>query len=325
MHLLHLLVVCCNRRHDLLLWKPDERVPKLTFKRKYPDSLSSGERWIQQIIDQCRGVDELLPGVQQLYLEDSYSGDSVVARLCGFQVITEDKTTVLREGELKKLGGTLLNKWNTRWFVLTGSQVVYFENNKEYLAGRNPKTVIKLADIREVGEVTDEANEFYIITTTGRTLQLRAADGEQRDAWIKKLAPKTSLVEMLVFRDQRVVHIFNVIEHGRRFHRRLVYSSDWHFCLHEMPALHPPDAQGVHTKFAAAELIPLLEGAEEGAERRRMISMPVLAHESLVITRNLGNCEQDRQTFIPAELLARVRRLLRQQAWSLSASGLRAS
>jgi hypothetical protein len=293
-----------GRRHDLLLWKPDERVPALNFKRKYPDSLSSSERWIQEIMDQCRSADELLPGVQQLYLEDTYNRDSVVARLCGFQVITEDKTTVLREGELKKLGGTLLNKWNLRWFVLTGSQVVYFESQKDAAAGRSPKTVIRLADIREVGEVTDEPNEFYIITTTGRTLQLRASDGQERDAWIKTLAPKTSLVEMLVFREQRVLHIYNVVEHGRRFRRRLVYSSDWHFCLHEMPALHSPDGNGVYTKFGAAELMEAPEGAEEGTERKRMISMPVLAHESLVITRNLGNTEQDQQTFIPAALLS---------------------
>jgi hypothetical protein len=50
--------------------------------------------------------------------------------------------------------------------------------------------------------VTDEVSEFYIITMSGRTLQLRAADSSERDAWIKTLAPKTSLVEMLVFREQ---------------------------------------------------------------------------------------------------------------------------
>lgn len=95
--------------------------------------------------------------------------------MCGLQVITDDKSTVLREGELKKLGGTLLNKWNVRWFVLTGSQVMYFESAKDAVSGRSPKTVIKLTDIREVGEVTDEPNEFYIITTAGRTFQVGLA------------------------------------------------------------------------------------------------------------------------------------------------------
>ena len=52
-----------GRRHDLQLWKPDERVPKLVFSRKYPESLGSDERWIQEIIEMCRGADELLPGV----------------------------------------------------------------------------------------------------------------------------------------------------------------------------------------------------------------------------------------------------------------------
>ena len=28
----------------------------------------------------------------------------------------------------------------------------------------------------------------------------------------------------------RVVHMYNVVEHGRHFHRQLVFSSDWHRC-----------------------------------------------------------------------------------------------
>ena len=74
-------------------------------------------------------MDGILPGVQQLCVEDvGFDGKSTKARLCGFQVITEDQTTVLREGLLLKLGGTLANKWQPRWFVLTGSQVVYYES-----------------------------------------------------------------------------------------------------------------------------------------------------------------------------------------------------
>eukprot|EP00960_Hanusia_phi_P029240 747854-Hanusia_phi.AAC.2 len=283
-----------GRRHDLVLWKPDERAPKIRFKRKYPESLNHSESWISEIWDQCRRDNDLLPGVQQIYLEDSYDSKAPFARLCGFQVITEDKSTVLREGELKKLGGTLLNKWNSRWFVLSGSQVCYYESQKEYTAGKSPKLSVKLTDIREVGEVTDAPNEFYILTNSGRTLHLRASHRSEKEEWIETLAPKTSLVEIVIFRAQRVVHIYNVVEHGRRFHRQLVFSSDWHFSMHEMPPLHPLETGGVYSKFSSAE---------SNSEGKPAISRPVLAHESLVITRNLGTCPADVQTFVPAVLL----------------------
>jgi len=131
------------------------------------------------------------------------------------------------------------------------------------------------------------ANEFYFLTTTGRTLQLRAADEEEREAWMKTLSAKTSLVEFVVHRATRVVHMFNVVEHGRRMHRQLVFSSDWHRTLHEMPALHPPDNNGIYTRHAsAARFEP--NDPQAGAAGRRPFQLPVLPRESLIISRNLG-------------------------------------
>jgi hypothetical protein len=44
-----------------------------------------------------------------------------------------------------------------------------------------------------------------------------------------------TLKEVMVMRDPCVVHVFNVVEHGRRFFRTQVYSSDASFSLHQMP------------------------------------------------------------------------------------------
>jgi hypothetical protein len=199
-----------GRRHDLQLWKPDERGIVVTFTRKYPDSLSSSERWISEILEECRKQNSLLPGVQSLYIEESsYSESSAYARLCGFQVILEDNATVLREGELQKLGGALANKWNSRWFVLTGSQLNYYEKQKD--VSKQPRGVIKLTDIKEVGEVSDAQNDFYFITLGGKTYHLRAADTSEKLEWIRSLAPKSSMVELVVFR-QQVILVHSICE-----------------------------------------------------------------------------------------------------------------
>ena len=39
--------------------------------------------------------------------------------------------------------------------------------------------------------------------------------------------------EIVVYRYPRVVHIFNIVEHGRRFYRTLVFSSSAYVCLHD--------------------------------------------------------------------------------------------
>ena len=47
--------------------------------------------------------------------------------------------------------------------------------------------------------------------------------------------PKTkTLKEIVVFRKPQVVHVYNIIEYGRRFYRSLCYSSDAKFAYHDM-------------------------------------------------------------------------------------------
>jgi hypothetical protein len=55
---------------------------------------------------------------------------------------------------------------------------------------------------------------------------------EEPDVMISDELP--TLKEVIVFRQSRVVHIYNVVEHGRKYYRKLVYSSDARWCLHDM-------------------------------------------------------------------------------------------
>jgi hypothetical protein len=43
------------------------------------------------------------------------------------------------------------------------------------------------------------------------------------------------LHEFIVFRDPEVVYMYNVVQHGRRWHRELVFCTDSAKCLHDMP------------------------------------------------------------------------------------------
>ena len=58
-------------------------------------------------------------------------------------------------------------------------------------------------------------------------------DEEEAAAWAGRSSLPT-VKEIVVFRHPPVVHVYNVLEHGRRYFRSLVYSSDARFCLHDM-------------------------------------------------------------------------------------------
>lgn len=55
-------------------------------------------------------------------------------------------------------------------------------------------------------------------------------DPKDRDAYV----PKT-LKEVVVYKSPQVFHVFNVISHGRRFYRSLIFSSDPLYTLHDLP------------------------------------------------------------------------------------------
>jgi hypothetical protein len=96
--------------------------------------------------------------------------------------------------------------------------------------------------------------------------------------------------EVLVYRNRRIVQVFNLVSHGRRLYRTLIYSSDNRFALHCLPP---------NTNDRSSSL-PACVVAEAGDFKRKILNEP-----SLVITR-ANNLLAGHETYIPARLLQGV-------------------
>lgn len=90
-----------------------------------------------------------------------------------------------------------------------------------------------------------------------------------------------TLKEVVVYRDPEVVHIFDVVEHGRRFYRTLVYTTDARWTLHSM-----------------SPTLSMYEG--ETFTSSGDVNTQVTPAKSLVITREIKG---KIQTFIPDRFL----------------------
>ena len=84
--------------------------------------------------------------------------------------------------------------------------------------------------------------------------------------------------ELVCFREPLSVHVYDILEHGRRMYRSLVFASHSSLSLHETP------------------------GVDSGIKE---LMRPVSPHLSLVIKRNLSR-ELGIQTFIPRRFLAGI-------------------
>lgn len=101
-----------------------------------------------------------------------------------------------------------------------------------------------------------------------------------------------TLKEICVFRKSRVVHVYNVIEHGRRLYRTLVFSSNPRYCFHNLES-----KLVVSQETSGGNIAPSYEAGN-----------PVCFYKpspSLVITRTLTSATggQSTQTFVPGRHL----------------------
>eukprot|EP00937_MAST-01D_sp_MAST-1D-sp2_P002013 g2013.t1 len=96
-------------------------------------------------------------------------------------------------------------------------------------------------------------------------------------------AGPATLKEVLVFRKSHMVHVYRIIEYGRRRYRTLIFTSDPALCYHDMRLTH-----------VKHDSVPCLESGN-------MLSCPS-PESSVVITRQLTK-RMGIQTFIPARLL----------------------
>jgi hypothetical protein len=112
------------------------------------------------------------------------------------------------------------------------------------------------------------------------------------------------LREVCVYRSSGVVHLFNVVPHGRRFLRSLVWASDAALCLHDGEAAlgfvggeTDADLSTSAPSPGAAASTPTLEILEQEAYAGRAATEP-----SLVILRNILR-EMGVQVYVPRRFL----------------------
>jgi hypothetical protein len=119
----------------------------------------------------------------------------------------------------------------------------------------------RVANQGGVGETNEPVNGY----TLKEVVLFRRPQVHAHDRTPLTTAPVTARVCTRI----QVVHVYNVVEFGRRFYRSLVYSSDATFCLHaDLPA-----------SLTAHSAQPMLSAGDPKVETK--------AKPSLVITRNL--------------------------------------
>eukprot|EP01047_Picozoa_sp_COSAG01_P109344 COSAG01_NODE_38226_length_492_cov_1.114504_1_plen_117_part_10 len=94
---------------------------------------------------------------------------------------------------------------------------------------------------------------------------------------------KGQMKEIVCVQDPPLVHIYNILEHGRRFFRSLIFSSDADYCFRAMDP----------TPVIKYDVPSFISGSSK---------QDVEPADSVVITRNL-TAELGVQTFIPNRML----------------------
>ncbi|KAJ3436326.1 sesquipedalian [Anaeramoeba flamelloides] len=89
--------------------------------------------------------------------------------------------TIIKEGFLKKQGGTIKN-WKKRWFILTDTNFFYYKNQKSEI----PKGEISLKDVK-ITILNEKKLNFSIDATNRRTFYIRCFKKEEMNDWIEQI------------------------------------------------------------------------------------------------------------------------------------------
>ncbi|CAM9378337.1 unnamed protein product [Chrysoparadoxa australica] len=135
---------------------------------------------------------------------------------------------------------------------------------------------------------TEEQTFAHLAGTVVVTVEEGALQGDETDGESLVDNEEDEVKELVVLRDPPAVHVYNILDHGRRFYRSLVFSSDATLCLQHLPP------SGV------------VQDSDSGAHLAAGNPFePTPTGPSLVITRNLYQ-EVGVQTFVPERLLRQV-------------------
>ncbi|ORX48121.1 hypothetical protein BCR36DRAFT_82539 [Piromyces finnis] len=89
---------------------------------------------------------------------------------------------IIESGYLYKRS-TKIKSWKKRWFVLRGTKLAYYKNEKEYKL----MSVIDLSTIHRVGKVNVSRPNVFGIVTLPRTYYVQGTNEEDVDNWIKSI------------------------------------------------------------------------------------------------------------------------------------------
>jgi hypothetical protein len=265
-----------GRRHDIQFWKQDNRSPPLPFNRMYDKTqLQGSEQWISDIFDSIREKHHILQGVTIYMPKTPYGSNAAFARLCAHH-ITDDDPDSMKEppqklADLCYLCGVKFTMTKHRHHCrICGNSICDS-------CGTNSKKDIVASGIRAPnGEIPSR------LCTTCLT----------------SYKPRMNLKEVIVFRTQKVVQVFMVEERGRRFYRRLCFSSDFSFSYSALPSVF--DASDDSIYFSETDSTAAATVRRDGSYN---YLKPIPPKESLVVTRNFGLSTSDSQMSIPRKYL----------------------
>ena len=93
------------------------------------------------------------------------------------------------QGWLEKEGGSVVSRWQWRWFVLRDNMLYYYKDE----ADADPQNTISLSDIRNIAKSDHSGRAHCLILggekKGGKTYYLSAPSALQRDQWYSAISP----------------------------------------------------------------------------------------------------------------------------------------
>jgi len=120
---------------------------------------------------------------QNIVFEDDNDDDEKDEGEIGNDAVeTMNAEKIIESGYLYKRS-TKLKSWKKRWFVLRGTKLAYYKNEKEYKL----MSIIELNTIHRVGKVNVSRPNVFGIVTLPRTYYVQGSNEEEVNKWIKSL------------------------------------------------------------------------------------------------------------------------------------------
>jgi len=211
-----------GRRHDLQWWVKDKRLTKHALQRPYDqgNGLLPAENWLFQNLEAVRR--QQLLGCD-LFLQEASCERSGYVRLMGRATEKRDKVKELEES-LKPLPGEEELSEKEKKKLLKKQEKEKKKLLKEEEARAKAKAKRQAIKDKRTAETGNEFSDAYHV------------DSEEEEALDEQEAGYLAMTmkEVIVFRKTKVVHIYNIVEHGRRFFRTLVFASQAGMALHEL-------------------------------------------------------------------------------------------